>query len=106
MGSGMGSQASMPLTEAESGSSVLDWTDGTRHVAVTEAVRRQIVATVLSHVGPNLCPGLPFIRSTRGSSYKDRRLTEAGWTLARPEPYAYTSTCSSFVVSKERERDS
>ena len=70
MGSGMGSQASMPLTEAESGSSVLDWTDGTRHVAVTEAVRRPIVATVLSHVSPNLYPGLPFIRSTRGSSYK------------------------------------
>ena len=78
MGSGMGSQASMPLTEAESGSSVLDWTDGTRHVAVTEAVRRPIVATVLSHVSPNLYPGLPFIRSTRGSSYGD-----AGMTLDR-----------------------
>ena len=53
MGSGMGSQTSMPLTEAASGSSVLDWTDGTRHVAVTEAVRRPIVATVLSHVSPD-----------------------------------------------------
>ena len=46
MGSGMGSQASMLLTDAASGSSVVDWTDGTRHVAVTEAVRRPDVATV------------------------------------------------------------
>ena len=53
MGSGMGSQASMLLTDAASGSSVLDWTDGTRHVAVTEAVRRPIVETVLSHISPN-----------------------------------------------------
>ena len=29
----MGSQASMLLTEAESGSSALEWTDGTRHGA-------------------------------------------------------------------------
>ena len=26
---------------------------------------------VSTNVSPNLCPGLPFIRSTRGSSYED-----------------------------------
>ena len=46
MGSGMGSQASMPLTEAESRSSALEWTDGTCHDTMTEAVRGTIVATV------------------------------------------------------------
>ena len=32
---------------------------------------------VSTYISPNLCPGLPFIRSTRGSSYEDRP-TDAG----------------------------
>ena len=71
MGERYGESGLHAADRSKSGSSVLDWTNGTRHVAVTEAVRRPIVVTVLSHVSPNLRPGLPFIRSARGSSYDD-----------------------------------
>ena len=45
-------------------------------------------------VGPNLCPGLPFIRSTRGSSYEDDSNLTRRYLL------------TSFVASRERERAS
>ena len=52
MDSGMGSQASMPLTGAVPGSSALEEIDGTHHAAVTEAVRGPDVATVRATPAP------------------------------------------------------
>ena len=71
----MGSQSSMLLTYVVRGSSAQELMDWTCHAGVTEAVRDPGVATVLPTPAPTsaltLYPGFPYIRSTRGSSYKD-----------------------------------
>ena len=65
----------MLLTEAVPWSSARELVDWTCHAGVTEAVRGPGVATVLPTPAPTsaltLCPGFPYIRSTRGSSYRD-----------------------------------
>ena len=65
----------MLLTDAVRGSSEQELMDWTRHAGVTEAVRGPGVAIVLPAPAPTsaltLCPGFPYIRSTRGSSYGD-----------------------------------
>ena len=69
----------MLLTEAVPWSSAQELMDWTCHAGVTEAVRGPGVATVLPTPAPTsaltLCPGFPYIRSTRGSSYGD------AWTI-------------------------
>ena len=80
----MGSQASMLLTEAVPGSRApgvgrLDmprWGDGSSQ-RMTPAGHGHSVGNASIYVSPNLCPGLPYIRSTRGSSYGDDPLLHA-----------------------------
>ena len=80
----MGNQASMLLTDAVPWSSVQELVDWTCHAGVTEAVRGPDAATVLLTPAPTsaltLCPGFPYIRSTKGSSGREDGVH------ARPDP--------------------
>ena len=74
MGSGMGSQAAMLLTEANQGA--VRWNGQMGHPRRGDGSSQKTdlghsAGYVSTYISPNLCPGLHFIRSTGGSSYGD-----------------------------------